>query len=220
MGEGFDWTEGIAWIIIIAGIVSACGIVLFTFIGKQLGMRITGDLDIMKGELSKKLEVHRLMHQYRADAIDKLYIMLAKAAREVAMIVDYHKGRPDPARQLKLTTLVTTFHQLADHIHENRLYFPDQLAVRVQALLTEIRETVDSSAPSLITHYTTQLHAPGQPDRWSKVHYDLTMLIGEVQNLARGIIGLDAQGEPEPGSSAAGPVAVQTKTGASAQFMG
>jgi hypothetical protein len=219
MGEG-DFGErlfeGLAYVLIVAGLISLCGIVLFLFIGRQLGTRLTNDLDSMKGELSKKLEVHRLMHQYRADAIDKLYIMLAKLAREVAMVTDYHKSRPDPGRQLKFTVLANAFHQLADHVHENKMYFPDQLAVRMQGFLTDLRETVDSAHPSIITHYTTGLHAPGQSDRWSKLNYDLTILIGEVQNLARGIIGLDAQGEPEPGSSSAGAAGRP----ASAQFMG
>lgn len=221
MAEGdFGWFEGIAYVLIVAGIVSGCGIVLFMFIGRQLGSRLTTDLDSMKGELSKKLEVHRLMHQYRADAIDKLYILLAKIAREVAMIADYHKSKPDAQRQLKFTVLASSFHQFADHVHENKMYFPDQLAVRSQAFLTELRETIDSAAPSLVTHLSTQLHAPGQSDRWSKLNYDLTILLGDVQNLARGIIGLDAQGEPEPGSSAAGEAGRSGQGSASAQYMG
>jgi hypothetical protein len=138
------------------------------------------------------------MHQYRADAIDKLYILLAKVAREVSVIMDYHKAKPDEHRQLKFTVLASTFHQLADHIHENRMYFPDQIALRTQALLTELRETIDGAAPSLITHLSTRLHTPGQADRWSKLNYELTILLGDVQNLARGIIGLDSHGEPEP----------------------
>jgi hypothetical protein len=195
--------ESLAYVLIVAGFIGLGGIVLFMFIGRQLGTRLTSDLDSMKGELSKKLEVHRLMHQYRADAIDKLYILLAKVAREVAMIVDYHKAKPDPNRQIKFTVMVTTFHQLADLVHENKLYFPDQIANRTLALLTDLREVIDGTHPSLITQYSTMLHAPGQADRWSKVNYDLTLLIGDVQNLARGIIGLDSQGEPEAGSSAA-----------------
>jgi hypothetical protein len=162
----------------------------------MLGRRLTGDLDSMKSELSRKLEVHRLLHQYRADAIDKLYIMLAKVARETALVVDYHKGPPDPHRQFKLSVLATSFNQLADHVHENKLYFPDSITTRTQAFLTELREAIDGARPSIITHYTTQLHAPGQADRWAKLNYDLTLLLNDIQNLARGIIGLNSQGEP------------------------
>ena len=183
-------------VVVMAVCVAIGGVVLFYFIARMVGRRLTGDLDSMKGELSRKLEVHRLLHQYRADAIDKLYIMLAKVARETAMIADYHKSPPDPHRQLKMSVLATTFSQLADHVHENKLYFPDNITTRTQAFLTELREAVDGARPSIITHYTTQLHAPGQSDRWSKLNYDLSLLLSDIQNLARGIIGLNSQGEP------------------------
>jgi hypothetical protein len=184
------------YIFVIAGIISVCGIVLFFFIGRMLGGKLTGDLDNLKNELSRKLEVHRLLHQYRADAIDKLYIMLAKVARETMMIADYHKGPPDAHRQFKMSVLATTFNQLADHVHENKLYFPDNITSRTQAFLTDLREAIDSARPSIITYYTTNLHAAGQADRWSKLNYDLSLLLNDIQNLARGIIGLNSQGEP------------------------
>jgi hypothetical protein len=189
--------QGLLYISIIAGLVSACGVVLFLYIGRMLSRRLTGDLDLLKGELSKKLEVHRLMHQYRADAIDKLYVMLAKTARETAAIVDYHKNPADQHRQLKLQTLVTVFHQLAEHIHETRMYFPEATVTRLNAFLTDLRVAIDGTRPSLITQYTTALHTPGQAERWSQVNYDLSLLIREIENLARGVIGLDTQGEPE-----------------------
>ena len=197
MGDGdigSSILEGMLFVFIMAGIVAACGIILFLFISRQLAARMTGSLEEMKGELSRKLEVHRLMNQYRADAIDKLYIMLAKIARETALIVDYHKAPPDPHRQYKLNVLVNTFHQLADHIHESKLYIPDNIASRVQTFLTELREAIDGTRPSLITHYSRELHLGGQADRWSKLNYDLTLLLNDVQSLARGIIGIDESG--------------------------
>ncbi len=193
---GSKMFQGALYIFVIAGIVSACGIVLFWFIGRMLGQRLSGDLDTLKTELSRKLEVHRLLHQYRADAIDKLYIMLAKVSRETAMIADYHKGPVDPHRQFKMSVLASTFSQLADHVHENKLYFPDNITSRAQAFLTDLREAVDGARPSIITHYSTQLHMPGQADRWSKLNYELNLLLTDIQFLARGIIGLNAQGEP------------------------
>jgi hypothetical protein len=189
--------QGLLYLSIVAGIISACGIVLFIYIGRMLSQRLTGDLDLLKGELSKKLEVHRLMHQYRADAIDKLYVMLAKAARETGLIVDYHKAPSDPHRQFKLQALVTVFHQVADHVNENRTYFPDATVTRLNAFLTDLRVAIDGTRPSLITQYSTALHAPGQSERWGQINYDLTLLIKEIENLARGIIGLDTRGEPE-----------------------
>jgi hypothetical protein len=189
--------EGLLYISVVAGLISACGIMLFLYIGRMLSRRLTGDLDVLKGELSKKLEVHRLMHQYRADAIDKLYVLLAKAARETALIVDYHKAPPDQHRQFKLQALVTVFHQIADQVSENRIYFPDATVSRLNTFLTDLRVAIDGTRPSLITQYSTALHTPGQSERWGQINYDLTLLIKEIENLARGIIGLDPRGEPE-----------------------
>jgi hypothetical protein len=189
--------QGALYVFIIAGIISACGIVLFWFIGRMLGRKLTDDLESMKGELSKKLEVHRLLHQYRADAIDKIYILLAKLARETAMLADYQTGPSDPHRQFKMSVMASTFSQLADHLHENKLYFPDAVTSRIQTFLTELREAIDATRPSIITYYTTQLHAPGQAERWSRLNYELQLLTNDVQALARGIIGLNPQGEPE-----------------------
>jgi hypothetical protein len=196
MGGQVGAYDNVAYVVGMVVLLSIGGIVLFWFIARMLGRRLTGDLDSMKSELSRKLEVHRLLHQYRADAIDKLYIMLAKVARETMMIADYHKGPPDAHRQFKMSVLATTFNQLADHVHENKLYFPDNITSRTQAFLTDLREAIDSERPSIITYYTTNLHAAGQADRWSKLNYDLSLLLNDIQNLARGIIGLNSQGEP------------------------
>ena len=176
-------------------------IVVAYFLRKLFERLLNKDIEGFKARLQTEIETYKaglkaeydlkhtefqtrfsLLHQRRADAIEKLFSLLSKIQNDLQCLTNWDKaGRTETREEFYAKTL-TDLENLADFFDEKRIYFDDEIrdgTLRIVSVTSFLKDGIGNPHPAL----AKQLEEQGGKIVDDEIHPVMTKLERKIREI-------------------------------------